>query len=181
MRVPSIFRDCLLAGSVIALCATTSWAVPVKLPLNPVETWGSYFCANPKVATTFFISPCTPISNTSFLRPTAVSRFNITSGPLVQQPNGFVDGEVNDILTSGPSAGSGTCYFDAINFMNNSIGPYRLSETSLVPWANNWDTEGIESGPSYGTLGFDLKRSLPAIPEPSTVLVIGNGLAGLIG
>ncbi len=39
MRVPSIFRNCLLAGSFIALCATTSWAVPVKLPLNPVETW----------------------------------------------------------------------------------------------------------------------------------------------
>jgi len=181
MRVPSIFRNCLLAGSFIALCATTSWAVPVKLPLNPVETWGSYFCANPKVATTFFISPCTPISYTSFLRPTAASRFNITSGSFVQQPNGFIDGEVNYILTSGPSAGSGTCYFDAINFMNNSTGPNRLSETSLVLWANNWDTEGSESGPSYGTLGVDLKGSLQAIHEPSTVLLIGTGLAGLIG
>ncbi|MEC4679293.1 MAG: PEP-CTERM sorting domain-containing protein, partial [Nitrospirota bacterium] len=61
------------------------------------------------------------------------------------------------------------------------IGPNRLSKTSLVLWANNWDTEGSESGPSYGTLGVDLKGSLQAIPEPSTVLVIGTGLAGLIG
>ncbi|MFB3146175.1 MAG: hypothetical protein ACE1ZO_03555, partial [Nitrospirales bacterium] len=29
-----------------------------------------------EVTTTFCISPCTPISYTSFLRPTAVSRFN---------------------------------------------------------------------------------------------------------
>jgi hypothetical protein len=29
-----------------------------------------------KVTTTFFISPCTPISYTAFLRPTTVSRFN---------------------------------------------------------------------------------------------------------
>ncbi len=36
---------------------------------------GRYFCANPKVTTTFCISPCTPISYTAFLRPTAVSRF----------------------------------------------------------------------------------------------------------
>jgi len=115
------------------------------------------------------------------LRPTAVSRFNITSGSLAQQPNGFVDGEVNYILTSGPSAGSGTFYFDAINFMNNSIGPNRLSETSLVLWANNWDPEGSESGPSYGALGVDLKGSLQAIPESSIVLLIGTGLARLIG
>ncbi len=142
---------------------------------------GSYFCSTPKVTTTFFISPCTPISYTSFLCPTAVSRFNITSGSLAQQPNGFVDGEVNYILTSGPSAGSGTFYFDAINFMNNSIGPNRLSETSLVLWANNWDPEGSESGPSYGALGVDLKGSLQAIPESSIVLLIGTGLARLIG
>jgi len=36
---------------------------------------GSYFCANPKVTTTFCISPYTPISYTAVLRPTAVSRF----------------------------------------------------------------------------------------------------------
>ena len=29
-----------------------------------------------KVTSTFFISPCTPIAYTAFLRPTAVSRFN---------------------------------------------------------------------------------------------------------
>ncbi len=37
---------------------------------------GRYSCANPKVTTTFCISPCTPISYTSYLRPTAVSRLN---------------------------------------------------------------------------------------------------------
>ena len=31
-----------------------------------------------KVTTTFFISPCTPISYTAFLRPTAVSRMTVT-------------------------------------------------------------------------------------------------------
>ncbi len=33
-----------------------------------------------KVTTIFFISPCTPIPYASFLRPTAVSRFNHASG-----------------------------------------------------------------------------------------------------
>ncbi len=37
---------------------------------------GRYSCANPKVTTTFCIAPCTPISYTSFLCPTAVSRLN---------------------------------------------------------------------------------------------------------
>ena len=37
---------------------------------------GSYCCASPKVTTTFCISPCTPISYTAFLCPTAVSRLN---------------------------------------------------------------------------------------------------------
>jgi len=35
------------------------------------------FLREPLVTTTFCISPCTPISYTSFLRPTAVSRLNV--------------------------------------------------------------------------------------------------------
>jgi len=38
---------------------------------------GRYSCANPKVTTTFCISPCTPISYTAFLCPTPVSWFNL--------------------------------------------------------------------------------------------------------
>ncbi|MCZ6800534.1 MAG: PEP-CTERM sorting domain-containing protein [Nitrospirae bacterium] len=113
--------------------------------------------------------------------PGSEATFNITSGSFAQQPNGFVDGELNYILTGGPSAGSGTFYFDAINFMNNSTGPNRFSETSLVVWANNWNKEGNESRPSYGALGVDLKGSIRAVPEPTTLLLIGTGFAGLIG
>ncbi len=45
----------------------------------------SYFCASPKVTTTFSLSRCTPISYGSFLRPTAVSRLNLETAVGSQQ------------------------------------------------------------------------------------------------
>ena len=42
MMILSIFRNCLLASSFIALCTTTSWAVPVKLPFEPRGNMGGF-------------------------------------------------------------------------------------------------------------------------------------------
>ena len=113
--------------------------------------------------------------------PGSEATLNITSGSfLAEQQDGLVDGELNYSLTGVPSPVSGTFYFDAIDFLSNP-GPNRLSEISFVLWANNWDKEGGASRPDPGALGIDLKANIDAVPEPSTVLLIGTGFAALIG
>ncbi len=52
-----------------------SWITKVRA--SPWRTWqNTKRSHHQRGDTTFCISPCTPISYTSFLRPTAVSRFN---------------------------------------------------------------------------------------------------------
>lgn len=108
-----------------------------------------------------------------------VANFSVTGGSLVEQTNGLVDGYLSYSLDSGAGAGTGTFYFDAIDFMSNPSGPNRLGPTSFVLWGNNWDYEGGASKPGSGALGIDLVATAQPVPEPATLLLLGSGLAAL--
>jgi len=45
----------------------------------------------------------------------------------------------------------------------------------------NGDNEGGAYRPSSGALGIDLKGNLQALPEPTTMILVGTGLAALMG
>ena len=109
------------------------------------------------------------------------SVFTIASGALNEQANGLVDGYLSYTLGSGPGAGSGTFYYDAIDFMGNPSGPNRLGPSSFILWGNNWDYEGGTPKPSSGGLGIDLVGTIQPVPEPSTMILLGSGLVGLVG
>lgn len=214
MRVSSVIRFNVLAALLFLWCATTSWAGPVKITIEPSGSMGGfgyslihagssesgshpgYYTGGTHLydnITGFLLGDLSgdPGSltllnimgslTTNIVGLPGAATISITSGSLAQQANGFVDGELDYILTGGPNAGSGTFYFDAINFMNNGTGPNRLSETSLVLWANNWDYGSGASRPNSGALGVDLKGTINAVPEPSTVVLMATGLAALMG
>jgi hypothetical protein len=65
-----------LSGKARGLRILLVWKGRATLPdgMDRRPNRGCYSCASPWVTTTFCISPCTPISYTAVLRPTAVSR-----------------------------------------------------------------------------------------------------------
>jgi len=212
MSLSSILRNTVLACSITALCAATSWAGQVKITIEPSGNMGGFGYSLIHTATnemgssgyytggTYLYDNISGIllgdlsgtpGNLSLLNimgiltmdivgmPGSEATLEITNGSFLdEQSSGLVDGELNYILTDGFGPVSGTFYFDAIDFMGDP-GPNRLFEDSFVLWANNWVNEPGVDRPT-GALGIDLKANIEAVPEPTTLLLMGTGLAGLV-
>ena len=71
--------------------------------------------------------------------------------------------------------------FGLIHAASHKSGSNPLATIGGVDGELNGDKEGGAYRPTSGALGIDLKGNLQALPEPTTMILAGTGLAALMG
>ncbi len=121
-----------------------------------------------------------------------------TGGFLNGQDDGFATGQLHYNFLSGSLQGeSGTFYFLSSQLCCSSApfgGPNHLTSEGFTLWGNNWDITangGLNSrqaliNAGFTPLGIDLvggnytTPSTTATPEPTSILLFGSGILGLV-
>lgn len=190
MNLQSIIRKSVLACAVILMCAAPSWAVPVNIEI---------YSGNPNFSSTFIDTNPNPGGTKKYK-----NIYGTLWGDLDKEY--YNNGNLKKITLSGIW---GTLYSDqgdikitGGNIMDNGTPGYaqgylnytlfgsykygvsgtfvladqksKLSMTELQVWA----------GDQYNWLSTDMSGNITPknpVPEPSTMILLGSGLVGLVG
>jgi len=183
MNLQSIIRNSVLGCAVTVLCASTSWAIPVNITSNTSNpSWSQVHDGTTGGGTSIY----KPLSGTlmgdltywaggwkltnimGVLTDSSGSTVTITNGRLhdgsSENAHGWFDYNI--------SGGSEDLTIGRFTFLNSESSNY-LTDTNLQLWGGDVPNQ----------IGMDFRAwiSPKAIPEPSTVFLLGSGLAGLVG
>lgn len=189
MNFKTIIRNSVLACAVTLLCAAPSWAVPVKLVVqnggfpgfNATFLHENYVAGGP--AFTGFkplngvlmadldTSSGIKLSNIMGVMTGPNGTVTITNGMIDTNPGPNPSGFFDYQITDPGNALAGLTLNGTLTFLNTESANI-LNMSFLQLWGGDIVNKDK---------GMDFRANLQPVPEPSTMILFGSGLIGLVG